>query len=173
VPYIRRALATSILCAAFGVNASLAADAPPANSVEFLGRQGIPTVRDSAKALTAADPYEEIDWEWRKDYYGRKQETGFHLMMGGLACFVGGVALISIGAQVIESDESEDGSPFAQIPIGVGVLSSLVGFPTLLISGLVMNDSGKAKRLQAERMLNRTGARLDIGPNSLRLSLSF
>lgn len=120
----------------------------------------------------------DIDWAARRERYANMQETGFNLMMGGVACGVGGVALMVYGINRMEGSRDTDpygndtGNPDGLLPFMVGYISVALGLPALMTTGIILNRIGNHKRAYAEDMLGQ-GARLDIGPNSLKLSYSF
>lgn len=157
----------------------LAQNAPvPAESAATAAPPAVPapTRRQHARRAPSAD----IDWTARRERFAQMQETGFNLMMGGVASGVGGVALMVYGINRMEGSHDSDpygndsGSPDGILPFFVGYISVLVGFPALMTTGIILNRIGNHKRIQAEDMLGDTGqTRLDLGPNSVKLSLSF
>lgn len=157
----------------------LAQSAPvPAESAATVAPPAEPATARRPRARRA--PSADIDWGARRERFAQMQETGFNLMMGGVACGVGGVALMVYGINRMEGSHNSDpygndtGSPDGILPFFIGYISVVAGLPALMTTGIILNRIGNHKRQQAEEMLGTdSGARLDLGPNSLKLSYSF
>lgn len=165
----------------------LAAAAPAAETAAAIPAQEAaqPSEQPARQAETARAPrprgydYGNIDWAARRERFAGMQETGFNLMMGGVGAGAGGVALMIYGVNRMNAERDSD--PYGRnqgsdglLPFFVGYISTLVAFPALLTTGIIINRIGNHKRAHAEEMLGG-GARLrfDLEPDALKLSYSF
>ena len=116
------------------------------------------------------------EWVTRRDGGRKMQSTGFGLMMGGIGAGVGGVVLMVSALNNMETRTDAYGYERDELPgyFTLGFVGLAYLFPPLLTTGIILNRIGNHKRVRAEQMLEETGgARLQVGPNSLRLSYSF
>lgn len=179
----RTFVCASLICAALPPAFAGDAGALPWNLELLLAQapaESTDPMQDPAPAVRKprVRSYDNVDWAARRERFDRMQHTGFNLMMGGVACGAGGVVLMIYANSLAKEGRNrsdsgyQEGVPDGMVPFFVGYISVLVGFPALLTTGIILNRIGNHKRIQAEEMLD-SGARLDFGPNSFKVSYSF
>lgn len=115
--------------------------------------------------------------ERKRDHFAGMQKTGFGLMMGGIAAGGGGLILMITSLSSLETKHDAYGDTYTDEPgpgFFIGYFSFVIGFPAMLATGITLNRIGNHKRQTYERLLDEAGhTRLDIGPDSFRLTYSF
>jgi hypothetical protein len=145
---------------------------------------GSATSADSAVAPKMARPsranygeYSREELERKRNRFESMQKTGFGLTMGGIAAGAGGLILMINGLANLETHRDSYGDTVTEEPgagFWIGYISLVGAFPPLLTTGIILNRIGAHKRQTYERLLETAShMRMDVGPDSFRLSFSF
>ncbi len=124
---------------------------------------------DSIEALTS-----------RYDHYSLLENRGKRFMIAGLGSGIAGGILFTVGVAQARStyEPGRWEGPFSNEKMNTSLLlgfGMLAGAPLLLISGAIMHAHGKESRTYYQRLLEEAGthARLDLGPDRVKLSYTF
>lgn len=112
----------------------------------------------------------------RRDHYKSMQSTGFGLIMAGVGTGVGGLILMITSLSDMKTTTDQYGYQTTEEPgagFFIGYLSLALACPTFLTTGIIINRVGNHKRARYQRMIDEGETRLDVGPNSMRLTYSF